>query len=82
MFQQENVPEMGPNKAIDSDKNNVTWRLKAGMVKRIYAAITRKGLGKHVPVTTDTHATIELLEAVFSMQSVSRIYKEGQRGVQ
>jgi hypothetical protein len=30
MFQQENVPE---NKAIDSDKNNVTWRPEARMVK-------------------------------------------------
>jgi hypothetical protein len=33
--------------------------------------VSRQRLGKHVPATTDTHATIEVfLEAVFSTRSV------------
>jgi hypothetical protein len=35
---------------------------------------------KHVSVTTDTHATIELLGAVFFMRSVPRLYSESRRG--
>jgi hypothetical protein len=38
-------------------------------------------LGTHVPLATDTHATIEvLLETVFSTQSVQRGYKEDNWG--
>jgi hypothetical protein len=40
-------------------------------------AVSRQGLGKHVPVATDTHATTEVvLETVFYPQSVQRGYKE------
>jgi hypothetical protein len=34
-------------------------------------AVARKLLCKQVPAATNTHAIIELLDAVFSMQSVS-----------
>jgi hypothetical protein len=43
-------------------------------------SIARQWLGKYVFVATNTHATIgELLEAVFSMGSVPKFYKEDQR---
>jgi hypothetical protein len=43
------------------------------------AAIAMHQLSKHAPTTTDTHATVEgLLEVVFSMQSMLRIYNEDQ----
>jgi hypothetical protein len=42
-------------------------------------SIARQGLGKYVPMTTNTHATIELLEAVFSSRSVLRLYNEDQQ---
>jgi hypothetical protein len=39
--------------------------------------VSRQRLRKHVPTTTDTHATIEvLLETVFSARSVQKGYKE------
>jgi hypothetical protein len=45
--------------------------------------IFRQRLGKHVPVATDTHATIEgLLETVFSVWQVQRDYKEDNWGNQ
>jgi hypothetical protein len=43
-------------------------------------AIVRQQLGKHTPIATDMHATTELLEAVFSLWSVPRLYNEGQQG--
>jgi hypothetical protein len=40
-------------------------------------AVSRQRHGKHIPVATDTHATVEvLLETVFYTQSVQRGYKE------
>lgn len=37
----------------------------------------RQSLGKHVPIATNMHTTIEkLLETVFSMQSMLKLYKE------
>jgi hypothetical protein len=40
-------------------------------------AVSRRRLGKHIPVATDTHATTDvMLEMVFSIQSVQRGYKE------
>jgi hypothetical protein len=40
-------------------------------------AIARQRHGKHVSVAVDMHATVEeLLEAVFSMWSVPRLYNE------
>jgi hypothetical protein len=47
------------------------------------ALVSRQLLGKHVPVATDTHATIEvLLETVFSSRSVQRGYEEDNWGNQ
>jgi hypothetical protein len=43
-------------------------------------SITRQQHDKHVPTVTDNYTTVEeLLEAVFSMWSVLRLYKENQR---
>jgi hypothetical protein len=40
-------------------------------------AVSRQRISKHVPVTTNTYETIELLlEMVFSTRSVRRGYKE------
>jgi hypothetical protein len=48
-------------------------------VERIYAAIARQRLGKHIAVATDTHSAIEeLLESVFSVWPVPRPYNEDQ----
>jgi hypothetical protein len=42
-------------------------------------AIAKQWHGKHVSTAVNQHATIEeLLEAVFSMQSVPRLYSEDQ----
>jgi hypothetical protein len=38
----------------------------------------RQQLGKHVPMATNTHTAIELLDASFSMQSMS-CQKESRR---
>jgi hypothetical protein len=46
-------------------------RLIAGTVETEETAIPRQRLGKHVPVARNTHATQELLNAAFSMRSVS-----------
>jgi hypothetical protein len=41
-----------------------------------YKAVSWQRLGEHIPVATDTHATIEiLLETVFSTRSVQRSYQ-------
>jgi hypothetical protein len=46
------------------------WRLKAGIVEWVEAAIARQRRGEDVSAATNKHATIEeLLEAVFSMLS-------------
>jgi hypothetical protein len=43
-------------------------------------AAATKWLSRHVPMATDMHATIEeLLETVFSTQSVLRCYKQATR---
>lgn len=40
---------------------------------------SRHGLGKQIPAVTNTHATTEhLSEAVFSVQSMARIYIKNQ----
>jgi hypothetical protein len=57
--------------------NNVAYRLKAGNVERAETFVAREWLGKYVPATTDSNATIdELLEALFSMLSEPRLYKK------
>jgi hypothetical protein len=42
-------------------------------------AVARQRLGKHVSAAVDTHATIEVLETVFSMRSVPKLYSESHR---
>jgi hypothetical protein len=54
----------------------MTWRLKAGILERIDAAIARHLRGKHVSASADTDATIE--DEVFSVRSVPRLYNEDQ----
>jgi hypothetical protein len=47
-------------------------RLKFGIMKAEETDFARQRLGKHISAATNTHATIyELLDAVFSMRSVS-----------
>jgi hypothetical protein len=44
------------------------------------ADLVRQRLDKHVSEATDTHATTEeLLEVVFSVRSVLRLYSESRR---
>jgi hypothetical protein len=56
----------------------VACLLKAITVKPAETAIAREWLCKHiVPMAKKEHATMEeLLEVVFSVQSVPRLYKE------
>jgi hypothetical protein len=55
----------------------VAYLLKARIVESEETAVARKLHGKHISSVTNTHATIEeLLEAVFSLRSVPRLYKE------
>jgi hypothetical protein len=42
-------------------------------------SIARQWLGKHIPAATNMHTTEELLEALFSMLSMSRLYNEDQQ---
>jgi hypothetical protein len=48
-----------------------TKSLKAGIVESEETDIARQRLGKHGLEATNTHATIELLDAGFYMRSVS-----------
>jgi hypothetical protein len=51
------------------------------MMECVDAAIARQQHGKKVSVATDMYATTEeLLETMFSMWSVPRIYNEDKRG--
>jgi hypothetical protein len=45
-------------------------------------AVTRQLLSKHAPAATNTHVTEAMLEAVFSVQSMPRLYNEDQRKIQ
>jgi hypothetical protein len=61
----------------------VACLLKARLMEPAETAVAREHLCKHshclVMATTDMHATIEkLLESVFSVQSVSRLYNDDQ----
>jgi ribosome-interacting GTPase 1 len=48
--------------------------------KRKEAVIARQQHGKHIPVATNQHATMEvLLEVVFSMLSLRRLYIDDQQ---
>jgi hypothetical protein len=50
--------------------DNVTWRLKAGIVESEETGIARQRLSKEVPAATNTQARIELLDAAFSIRSL------------
>jgi hypothetical protein len=53
----------------------MTLRLKARVVKQEEASVARQQRGKYVSVTTNKRATIEeLLQAVFSIQFMKRLY--------
>jgi hypothetical protein len=65
----------------------VVWIQKAvsavkPMIKlKLMQPISRQLIDKHVPMATNTHATIQLLlEAVFSTHSMQRCYKEDNWG--
>jgi hypothetical protein len=58
----------------------VVWQLKAGTVEQIDAASARQRLNKHAPAAMHMHATIELLEVVFSMKAVPKLYNKDQQG--
>jgi hypothetical protein len=45
--------------------------LKAGIVELEETAFARQRLCKHVPTSMNAHATVEVLDAVFSIRSVS-----------
>jgi hypothetical protein len=54
----------------------VTYRLKARSAEREETAVAKQGLGKQVSSARNNQAKIEeLLEAMFSMWSVPRLYK-------
>jgi hypothetical protein len=58
---------------------NVTCRLKAGIVEPEEPAVDRQRLGKNIPAPTNRNAVIkELLDAVFSIRSVSYQRKVGE----
>jgi hypothetical protein len=52
--------------------------MKARTVEPEEMIIARQWFGKHVPVAMNIHTT-ELLEVVFSMQSMPRLYNEDQQ---
>jgi hypothetical protein len=50
--------------------------MKARIADQEKTSIARQQLGKHVSAVMNNHATTEdLIEAVFSMQSMLRLYK-------
>jgi hypothetical protein len=49
-------------------------------VERKEAATARQQISKHAPTATDMHATLEeLLDEVFSILSIMRLYSEDHR---
>jgi hypothetical protein len=55
----------------------MTCGLKVRIVEQEEKTITGQWLGKHAPVATDIHATKKkLLEAVFFVQSMLRLYNK------
>jgi hypothetical protein len=61
--------------------NIVTWRLKAGIVERIYMAIARQLLSKHAPAATHTHTATEehLLKLQLLQNEVFHIFQRAHR---
>jgi hypothetical protein len=62
----------------------MAWRLKARIVKPAETAVARERLCKNIaPAAIKEHATMKkVLEAVFSVRSVPRLYKESVLGRQ
>jgi hypothetical protein len=57
------------------DCSTVTLHLKGRIMELEETAVARQLLYRHMSMAMDTHTTMEaLLEAVFSMQSVPRLY--------
>jgi hypothetical protein len=55
--------------------------MKGGIVVPEETASARQRLNKHISTSTDMHATIEdLLERMFSMQSMLRLCSKDERG--
>jgi hypothetical protein len=72
---------------LSNNKNNVVCLLKARIMKPAETAIARKRLCRHfrcwAVATTHMHATIkELLEAVFSVRFVPRLYNKRELPLQ
>jgi hypothetical protein len=57
----------------------MTWWMKAGIADPEKTSITKQRHGKHVSAVTNNNTTEKLLEAVFSMRSVPRLYDEQTR---
>jgi hypothetical protein len=54
----------------------MTWYLKGRIAEPEEVATTRQWSSKHAPAATDMHAAVEeLLEAVFSVQSVPMLMR-------
>jgi hypothetical protein len=54
--------------------------MKGGAVETEETAVAKQRINKHVSAPTDTHTTTdELLEAVFYVRAVLRLYSEGHR---
>jgi ribosome-interacting GTPase 1 len=54
--------------------------VKARIVEREKTAVARQRSHKYISASTHKHATIEeLLDAVFSLRSVTRLYNENER---
>jgi hypothetical protein len=45
--------------------------LKSGIKESEENAVAMQRLAKHIPMSTNTHATVEVLDALFSVLSVS-----------
>jgi hypothetical protein len=53
--------------------------LKTGIVEPEKMSVARQHFSKHIPVAMNIHTMEKLLEAVFSMQSVPKLYGEEQQ---
>jgi hypothetical protein len=64
--------------AVNKYIYTVTLHLQGRIVEPKGTVVARQRRDKHVSAATNTHATTEeLLEAMFSMQSVSMLYSDG-----
>jgi hypothetical protein len=59
----------------------ILWHEDKPRLEEQEMVIAKQRLGKHAPVARDMQATMEeLLEAMFSMQFIQRLYNESQQG--